>query len=438
MSDTGISQTNEVERGLAHFLPRQTVTMVDSHGVRSFTMTPLNRLIVVVGGITLLIWMVIATVTLTITSLSEDHMRQRSATLTLAYETRLQDLVAERDMLSGQLAQVTNRALIAQDQLMIQQQDILHLDAEQDELDTRFDIVQAQLAEMIDERDRAALEGQRRTIELASVQSLMTARLGGQEDITATITTMTSALADAVQARDTVQADLETLTEEMVTIELQRELTAQRQDRMLTQLEGMIEMSLVPLSNMFDAAGLDVDSLLANVRLNYSGTGGLSEDLADPDDPRDARLIGLMEGLDRVAMLNIAASKLPLAMPLRTAFRYSSGFGPRGGRQHRGVDMAGAAGSPIYTTGDGVIDFAGVQSGFGNLVIVDHGNGYKTYYGHMSRIRATLGERVARGDRIGDMGSTGRSSGNHLHYEIRIDGVAINPMTYIKAARNVY
>ncbi len=426
-------------RGLAHFLPDQTVTMSDHHGIRSFTLSPIKRLVFGSAIIGLAIWAVIATVTLLIYSLGEDKMRQRSAVLTLAYETRLNDLQAERDSLSGQLANVSARMLTAQSQLMNQQQNILQLSTEQQNMDANIANLRGQLGKMLSDRDMAIEASTNLGIELASLRELMTSRLGGQSDVLATIETLTLALADVVETRDMVQADISTLKDQIDAMELQRQLSAQRQDRMLTQLEDAIEVSLVPLSNLFAAVGMDVDGILANVRQNYSGTGGISdEEVTGAINPTDRRIDQLLQGLDQVASLNLAVSSLPLAFPLRTAYRQTSPFGPRGGRIHKGLDLAGARDSPILATGDGVVSFSGVQSGFGNLVIINHANGYQTYYAHMSRSRVTVGTVVARGDRIGDMGNSGRSSGVHLHYEIRADGVSINPMTFIKAGRNVY
>ncbi len=439
MVEKGKMIVKNPDSGLAHFLPDQTIIMTDSHGVRSFTLSPIKRLIAGSAIAGLIIWAVIATLTLVIASLGEDKMRQRSAVLTLAYETRLNELQLERDLLADQLANVSGRMSAAQSQMMNQQQNILQLGAEQQNLDAGMMNLHGQLAEMLNERDIAIDTGAILTQELTSLRTLMTERLGGQGDILTTIEALTSALATAVEARDTVQADISTLNDQISMMELQRELSAQRQDRMLNQLEGAIEVSLVPLSRMFDSIGMDVDSILANVQQNYSGTGGLSDDVDESAlSPLDLRINELMIGLDNVAMLNLTASKLPLAMPVRTAFRYSSGFGTRSGRQHRGIDMAGDRGDPIYATADGNVTFSGTQSGFGNLVVITHANGFQTYYAHLNRRRVTVGTTVARGDRIGDMGTTGRSSGVHLHYEIRTDGVSINPMTFIKAGRNVY
>jgi murein DD-endopeptidase MepM/ murein hydrolase activator NlpD len=266
----------------------------------------------------------------------------------------------------------------------------------------------------------------------------MTERLGGQQDEVAVVTSITAALADAVQARDMEQGKVEDLRAELDNLELQRNLNAQRQDRMLNQLEDALTVSMVPLSNMFDAAGLDVDSLLANVRQNYSGTGGLSDEQADALPEFDSRIQGIMVQLDELASLNAAAARIPLVNPVHSGYRLSSPFGPRGGRLHKGLDMASNLNTPIYAAADATVKFSGTQSGYGNVVILDHGGGYETYYAHLNRRLVTVGETISRGDRIALMGNTGRSTGVHLHYEIRKDGVAVNPMTYIKAGRNVY
>ena len=98
---------------------------------------------------------------------------------------------------------------------------------------------------------------------------------------------------------------------------------------------------------------------------------------------------------------------------------------------HQGLDLAANYGSPISAVADGTVKFAGANSGYGNLVIIDHGNGVETYYGHCSSITTTVGAKVSAGDIIAKVGSTGNSTGNHLHFEIRINGSAVNPQRYI-------
>ncbi len=111
--------------------------------------------------------------------------------------------------------------------------------------------------------------------------------------------------------------------------------------------------------------------------------------------------------------------------------RISDRFGARGGR-HEGIDIANAAGTSVKASDGGVVTFAGwTNGGYGNLVIVDHQNGYQTYYGHNSRITVSVGQKVAQGDEVAKMGSTGRSTGNHCHFEVRVNGVPQNPFNYL-------
>jgi murein DD-endopeptidase MepM/ murein hydrolase activator NlpD len=131
---------------------------------------------------------------------------------------------------------------------------------------------------------------------------------------------------------------------------------------------------------------------------------------------------------------------VPADKPVKTDVEFTSGFGFRsdpfhaGAAFHPGIDLAGAYGTPIYATADGTVLRAGWNSGgYGNLVEIDHGRGISTRYGHMSAILVHEGDHITRGQQIGRMGSTGRSTGNHVHYEVRIDGRPVNPIPFMKS-----
>jgi murein DD-endopeptidase MepM/ murein hydrolase activator NlpD len=127
---------------------------------------------------------------------------------------------------------------------------------------------------------------------------------------------------------------------------------------------------------------------------------------------------------------------IPSLRPVE-GYRLTSSFGTRndpfrrGRRMHNGLDMAGPLGTPIYATGDGIVGRAQWVGGYGNYVEVNHGGEIQTRYGHMSAILVQPGARVTRGQLIGRMGSTGRSTGSHLHYEVRIAGRPVNPMPFL-------
>jgi len=165
------------------------------------------------------------------------------------------------------------------------------------------------------------------------------------------------------------------------------------------------------------------------------GGGGGSADI----DPRFERL-GL--SLARMAVLERALEGIPQVVPA-TARNITSGFGYRRdpfngrGAMHSGMDFKGATGSPIFAAAGGRVSFAGWKSGYGQVIEISHGNGMMTRYAHLSRIGVKPGQRVAAGTTIGGLGSTGRSTGPHLHFEVRINDRAVNPRPFLEAAPDV-
>ena len=182
--------------------------------------------------------------------------------------------------------------------------------------------------------------------------------------------------------------------------------------------------------------------------------GSLGGPLIESKDPRAlAAVLDVDEGFaDRIQhaaselseanALTEAAEELPLARPTNGTAQ-TSGFGVRAdpftGRPayHAGQDFAGGFMTPIYSNAPGVVAFTGVRSGYGNTIEVDHGRGFKTRYAHLAAIAVRPGQRVAVGQRLGGMGSTGRSTGTHLHYEVWVNGRAQNPGRFLKAGQYV-
>ncbi|WP_279479530.1 M23 family metallopeptidase [Aureimonas sp. SK2] len=153
----------------------------------------------------------------------------------------------------------------------------------------------------------------------------------------------------------------------------------------------------------------------------------------------DAQIRQLGDMLSRMDDLRGAAERLPLGDPKPEGTVRTSTFGLRTdpflGREalHTGIDFAGASGTPIRATGEGRVVSAGDQGGYGLAVEIDHGNGLTSRFAHMSRIDVSVGQTVQPGMRLGLIGSTGRSTGPHLHYEVRVNGEPVNPQRYIDA-----
>lgn len=117
-------------------------------------------------------------------------------------------------------------------------------------------------------------------------------------------------------------------------------------------------------------------------------------------------------------------------MPTRG--RISSPFGGRWGRMHKGIDIAKSSGSDIVAADGGTIVFSGALGSYGNLIEIDHGNGYRTKYAHCSRLLVGVGTKVYKGQSIAKVGSTGRSTGPHLHFEVLKNGVNLNPSNFVR------
>ncbi len=226
-----------------------------------------------------------------------------------------------------------------------------------------------------------------------------------------------------------------------------------------------IEMVRVGQEQLLDAADSYAKSRADRLRLAFrmagltpsafmDRSGALGGPLIDSKDPRAlAAVLDVDEGfavrIQRAARdvseaqaLAAASQEMPLGRPTAVASQ-SSGFGVRYDpfthrpAYHSGVDFSGGHAAPIYATGPGVISYTGARSGYGKVVEIDHGRGLKTRYAHLSTIAVQPGQRVGIGQRIAAMGSTGRSTGTHLHYEIWVNGRAQNPGRFLKAGQYV-
>lgn len=177
---------------------------------------------------------------------------------------------------------------------------------------------------------------------------------------------------------------------------------------------------------------------MLSARFTRTGLGGPFVPAGDAAgaDPRYAELF---VNWQRVEQLEVAMASLPSYVPAKN-YTLTSGFGFRydpfhgRGAQHAGLDLAGAHGEPIYAAAAGRVVRAERFGAYGNTVDIDHGRGIMTRYAHLSSIRVSVGDTVAMGEHIAGMGSTGRSTGTHLHYEVRIDGQAVNPRPFIEAS----
>ncbi len=221
------------------------------------------------------------------------------------------------------------------------------------------------------------------------------------------------------------------------------------ENQLLRHAEEQAEKRVENLHAVLDMTGIGLDSVLGETGKN---TGGPFIALDEADDfakalsldkpfaRRVARVAARMAEADQLVDL---VHDIPLDQPLKVAHRFTSGFGARvdpithRAAHHSGQDFGAFRLAPILATAPGKVDYAGWRSGYGRLVEIDHGYGFKTRYGHMAKIMVKRGQTVTTGMQIGAMGSSGRSTGVHLHYEVWFKGKPYDPKLFLKAGRYV-
>ncbi|MDQ7260934.1 DUF5930 domain-containing protein [Paracoccus sp. PS-1] len=425
--------THSLNSVLERWLPEQRLFLKSDKTTRFLRLRPMTQLIALGGTALVFGWSIIASSILVIDAISAGSSRDEALRSQSAFEARLTDLSAERDSRAAEAVAAQNRFAVALDQVSRMQSLLLESEARRRELETGLGAVQASLQEVVKARHQAEASD-----EDGAAAPARTAELQAALDILAgELKQAASARSEAVQQAEDARRLAEAVT-------LERDQIVARNDEILTQLEDAVSVSVKPLDDMFRSVGMNPDEILKTVRRGYSGQGGPLNPVGYSSSGNaeitqgEAKANEILITLDQMNSYRIAVEKMPLAMPVQAAFRYTSPFGRRWGRMHEGIDMAAPVGTPVYATGEGTVVFAGWQRGYGNLIKIQHELGTETRYGHLSKIRVKVGQKVSRGSQIGDMGNTGRSTGSHLHYEVRVNGRAVNPMSFIKAAQNVF
>jgi murein DD-endopeptidase MepM/ murein hydrolase activator NlpD len=211
---------------------------------------------------------------------------------------------------------------------------------------------------------------------------------------------------------------------------------AVRQDQLVAKLGSAVDRRSAEVETVLRQVGIKPSAAAARGGpfIPVDGLDGLRD--ADPS------IRQLAVRLDRMAQLESLLEALPSGLPA-DRMELSSGFGTRydpfnGQRaMHAGLDFTGPHGSPIRAAAAGRIIYAGVKNGYGNVVEIDHGHGIQTRYAHLAGFAARVGDLVESGEQIGRMGSTGRSTGTHLHFEVRVGGTAVNPRRFLEANTHV-
>ena len=427
---------------MEYYFPERRVFLKSDTDTRFIRLKSGQQFLAFAGGASVVAWAIVATAILLMDGIGSGNFREQAKRDQQVYLERLSAVSRERDSRAEEALAAQERFNAALSQISVMQSELLGSETRRHELETGIEVIQKTLRSTMKERETARtaladLEDQSDNPQTRSATS------------SASMEFVADALARTAAERDQIIADAKDAVSTAREMERELALLRDQNDQIFRQLEDAMSISVEPLDKMFRSAGLDTRRMLDEVRRGYDGQGGPLTPLTfstrgETPDGDTLRANRLLNQMDQLNLYRIAAQKAPFAIPVKNAFRFTSGFGFRrdpktgGRRMHNGVDFAASNGTPLYATADGVVVHAGWQSGYGRLVKIQHEFGIETRYAHLSRLRVKVGQRVSRGDRIGDMGASGRVTGVHLHYEVRVGGKPVNPMIYIKAAKDVF
>jgi murein DD-endopeptidase MepM/ murein hydrolase activator NlpD len=428
------------DRVLSGLFPERRVFLKSDDDTRFIRLNPSTQAGIFVGMAGMIAWSIVATAILLIDSIGAGNFREQAIRDQETYQQRLEIMAAERDASVKTATAIMASYDAALIEIAIMQDRLLNYELNRLELTSGVDVLQSNLNAALVERSELTTQLERAQSDDSTAENAAAiANLATQD--TTTIEYLTTALRDTAQERDKVIKDAQTALNQAEELRIEMRLLEERNELIFRQIEDAMNVSMGPLDKMFRASGQDPERIMSVIRQGYAGYGGpltsmSTRGLAPTEN--EARAIAIIKELDELNLYRIAVEKLPYSHPVRSAHRFTSGFGRRWGRMHYGSDFAAPHGTLIYATADGVITKAGWATGYGRLIKIKHDFGIETRYAHLSKIRVKVGQKVSRGDRIGDMGNTGRSTGTHLHYEIRVNGNAVNPMKYLKAGKNVF
>ena len=425
-----------IEKFWSNYFPRRQLLLKTGSDTKFFTLSSSTQAIIIFAVFIFVSWSLFSSLIFTFKALNLGVNKEYFARSNVNYEDRIEQISDEKYSYLQRVKDAEAKLREALEAIEDFQVEITKAQIREEELQSGILILQ-RLIKQTKNNNFIGLEEQKNR--LNNVTGLQ------KENTTDTlprISILMSLLEETVKERDDIKAKLAKALEKVDQLSYEADLSQQNNEQIFRQIEEALVISVKPLEKMFKSVGLDLNGLLNVIRNTYSGYGGpnlpISKLPMDSLTNNEKLAAKMVDQILELGAWRIAVQKIPFAHPLNETFQYTSGFGPRWGTMHYGTDMAAKHGSAILATADGVINFAGWEKGYGKLIKIKHDFGYETRYAHLSKINVSVGQRISQGDRIGKMGNTGRSTGTHLHYEIRRNGKPINPMKYIRARQNVF
>ena len=429
---------------------------IRSHGhVQFISLSPLTQAVFAFIAFACLTWVAYSSVNVVFKEQIIAAKDRRYVKMQSSYEERMARLQSAYDELNGQLIITEERFLATTRQLEEKHEQLAMLMSQRQSAGSTLDTMRRNYAQTVSGQTVASANGN--TV-------LMRVDGAGENGAEMVHTTARPQQQTAAQERFVIETPLDSAAIDIAELagraERPNEVVSQI-DARLAQLDHAQQGLINNVEELTDRRLRELKSIVAMTKVvnpdellkrSASKTaqggpfielaGGL--DLAGGDESAFAKqLFRVSQNLKKVADLEESIARMPLAEPLihyRKTSSYGSRRDPFNGRMafHSGEDMAAPHGTKVYAPGTGTVTFAGWRGGYGRVIEIDHGNGFKTRYGHLGSIGVKVGQKIAFRDVIGKVGSSGRSSGPHLHYEVWFDGIVRNPSKFIEAGQYVF
>ena len=445
MTGRVISSLNKM---VARILPERQVYVRSDTRTRYLTITPLSQAGILTLGLAGIGWTTLMTLAFLEAATDGRTANNRLAATKEAYEIKIAALHEQQRLLEEELNRSNARGDVVTAELSAKQRLLVEKANSLQAAEVELTGLRTEYRQLLALRRTERAEINRLNDEIVSLRLALDDAESDRTVTATTFDTFAATMTEVVRQRDGATGKVKVLDTRIAALTTEIDDLKMRHEDLIAGLEDATRSSLAAFDKLFVGKHVNLNRILRETKRDYTGRGGPLDESDRTEIGRaktaddSERLTALISDIERMSLMRIAAKRLPFGVPTYGAER-TSNFGfrrdpyRRRGRMHSGVDFAAPRGTAIYSTAEGVVSFSGRQSGYGIVVKIRHAFGFETVYAHLSKSRVKVGQRVKRGQRIGDMGSTGRSTGSHLHYEVRIDGKPVNPSKFIGAAKNV-
>jgi murein DD-endopeptidase MepM/ murein hydrolase activator NlpD len=405
--------------------------------VQFFELSPAFQITVSIGAVFAVLWIVYASVVVVFKEQLIAAKNSRYANMLGAYDAKVVEMQKAHDELSGILVLAEERFQNATHDLALRHRQMTQLLMKKEAMAKRLREVRRRVVNMSDYRGPSRL-----AMTPYGANALMMQDDPGEpaprRDRVPQTSGDSTIIALQVQTKNAVVKNIGLLEQRLGVIQ-------EQQLALLNDVQESVAGEIEQYTRIVKLAGLPVaDASLEGTMVSPVGEGGAMR--SGPLDLRFEHEFGELEdAFDKLDGLTTTLSRAPLVTPILSGFYSStSGYGnridPFSGRYafHSGADLASAQGTSVLASAAGVVLVAGKHGAYGNMVEINHGHGIRTRYGHLQTILVSAGQAVHFHQKIGTVGSTGRSTGPHLHYEIWVGGVARDPTKFFDAGRRVY